>query len=654
MDLGHVAFAGLTKFDGRRHRRLHRPGDRPDRRARRPLPPRRDVRRHRRLRGNGSTSWSRRWKTTASSRCGRPCGATPTSTSASLAALLRSLAASAAPRRARRPRRRRSTRGRCAQPGRRRRPSPSAPAAARATPAALGRLPDAGLPQDHPRGPLRLVRDAFRTPRPPATGGSPEAWMASAVPAARSPRRRDRRPFAAPGRGAHPGLRRQPARLAGRCRPLARRDPRARGPAFRHPARKADGALHRPADQRPDPRARQRSGAAGRRRRRRRGDASRAISSAGCRACAFERRPGRRRPGAEGPARGGRHGRWRRRSPGAWAPSPPSRDDAFAASTRRRRPVARRGGRRHRRRRSVHPGGAAVTASLVAAGGQGARRAPAGGVRRRRGRPPARRRCASLGRAVADGRDQRACRGASPGGSSRRAACSIGALAETDLEGLSRAERRTLREPRRAHRRLLPVPPRADRRASETVRPSLRGSGRASAGGHPGPAFSPCPRRRPPSARSACAVCAVGGLAVPVETLERLDQALRDAPRRARGRGAQRSGRAALGWSDGELRRILARPLGSRRRAGQTPASRPPGGGERARPAPLGLQARDLAVRGAGGAGDSALDAGAAAAARRRAAWLKTASASTSGCGARGSSRPGRWPPGWSSRDAFG
>ena len=38
MDVDHVAFAGLRKFDGKRTRWLHAAGDRPDRRPRRPLP----------------------------------------------------------------------------------------------------------------------------------------------------------------------------------------------------------------------------------------------------------------------------------------------------------------------------------------------------------------------------------------------------------------------------------------------------------------------------------------------------------------------------------------------------------------------------------------------------------------------------------------
>ena len=37
MDVDHVAFAGLRKFDGKRTRWLHAAGDRPDRRPRRPL-----------------------------------------------------------------------------------------------------------------------------------------------------------------------------------------------------------------------------------------------------------------------------------------------------------------------------------------------------------------------------------------------------------------------------------------------------------------------------------------------------------------------------------------------------------------------------------------------------------------------------------------
>ena len=52
MDVDHVAFAGLRKFDGRRTRWLHAARDRPDRRARRTAPARRHLRRHRPRRWN--------------------------------------------------------------------------------------------------------------------------------------------------------------------------------------------------------------------------------------------------------------------------------------------------------------------------------------------------------------------------------------------------------------------------------------------------------------------------------------------------------------------------------------------------------------------------------------------------------------------------
>ena len=66
-------------------------------------------------------------------------------------------------------------------------------------------------------------------------------------------------------RGADPGLCRQPAGLAGRRGPLAGPDPRAGRPAVRHPAREADGSVHRPAHQRADPRPRAIGGTDGRR-----------------------------------------------------------------------------------------------------------------------------------------------------------------------------------------------------------------------------------------------------------------------------------------------------------------------------------------------------------------------------------------------------
>ena len=48
LDIEHVAFAGLVKFDGRRHRHLEPERARADRRARRALHHRRHLRRHRR------------------------------------------------------------------------------------------------------------------------------------------------------------------------------------------------------------------------------------------------------------------------------------------------------------------------------------------------------------------------------------------------------------------------------------------------------------------------------------------------------------------------------------------------------------------------------------------------------------------------------
>ena len=119
---------------------------------------------------------------------------------------------------------------------------------------AVGRLPDAGLPQDHARRPRapgpRRVRppDRARPPRCPTTGW-PASSRRSTAPTARS--------TPCPARLA--GVRTL-AYVANRpdwlARPgaLAGPHPRAGGPALRHPAREADAAVHRPAHQRPDAR----------------------------------------------------------------------------------------------------------------------------------------------------------------------------------------------------------------------------------------------------------------------------------------------------------------------------------------------------------------------------------------------------------------
>ena len=91
MDLDHVAFARLVKFDGCAPRRLARRRDRADRRPRRPAYERRHFRHHRRDFGARRPKSSRRWKTTASIRCAGSIGATHGSITAPWAALIASL-----------------------------------------------------------------------------------------------------------------------------------------------------------------------------------------------------------------------------------------------------------------------------------------------------------------------------------------------------------------------------------------------------------------------------------------------------------------------------------------------------------------------------------------------------------------------------------
>jgi ATP-dependent RNA helicase SUPV3L1/SUV3 len=81
-----------------------------------------------------------------------------------------------------------------------------------------------------------------------------------------------------------------------------------------------------------------------------------------------------------------------------------------------------------------------------------------------------------------------------------------------------------------------------------------------SAGGWrpPADAVSPLPQPAPPAPiLAANGLRAVGGLAVPVESLERLDDLLRAAPRQGPGAVFSDQAREALGWSPEEARAIL-------------------------------------------------------------------------------------------------
>ncbi|MDB5418755.1 MAG: superfamily and helicase [Phenylobacterium sp.] len=76
------------------------------------------------------------------------------------------------------------------------------------------------------------------------------------------------------------------------------------------------------------------------------------------------------------------------------------------------------------------------------------------------------------------------------------------------------------------------------------------------------------PQGAPPRALAAHGLLAVGGLAVPVEQLERLDELLRAAPKANGGVVLSDQAREALGWSEAQARQIL-------RGLGFAPAARP-------------------------------------------------------------------------------
>ena len=93
MDVDHVAFAGLRKFDGRRTRWLHAAGDRPDRRPRRALPQATAPSASPATARTWTPTWSRRSRATASSRSPAAEWRNAELDFDSLAGLMRSLAA---------------------------------------------------------------------------------------------------------------------------------------------------------------------------------------------------------------------------------------------------------------------------------------------------------------------------------------------------------------------------------------------------------------------------------------------------------------------------------------------------------------------------------------------------------------------------------
>ena len=576
MDVDHVAFVGPAQV----RRQAHALAAIRTRSARSPaaraVTARRHVRRHRRLRRHGR-------------RPGRGGGAPPLRAGGRRrmaqrpARLLVPGQPAALPGPAAGARRaeavgREPGRDRAAAPGRGRRHR-RARAKNRAQPAApVGGLPDARLPQDRRSTSTCAWCKTVFEHLTEGDGRLPEDWIASQFSPARPHRRRDRRPGRPAGQCAHPGLRRQPARLAGRPRPLAGPHARAGGPPLRHPAREADAALHRPAHQRPDARPEPARGAAGRRRRRRGGDGRgplrRPPARRRLRAGRAAPRRWRTRPCARRPS-----GRWRRRSRGGWASWPPSRTRPSPCS-----PTAWSCGAA-RRRGSVdgdRPFAPRVRLLGELGPGAGARAggAAAGGLPGGRGRPAA-------GAAAATGGGRRrgprqgpgARPGLSPGRGRRRDRAERGGGRG---QGPEPGRAAGAAEPGRALRRLLPVPAGAPG-AGPRPRPSpaaFAGRWPPATGARRSTWSAPCPRRsRRPRPWPSAASWPSARLAVPVEQLERLDALLRAAPQQGQGAllsdQAHRGAGLDRGRSRGGAARPRLRPCGQAAR----PVSRSPGAG---------------------------------------------------------------------------
>ena len=134
----------------------------------------------------------------------------------------------------------------------------------------------------------------------------------------------------------------------------------------RHAARKADGAFHRPAHQRADTRAGRRPGAAGRRRRRRRGDGGGSLRRAAERP-RVRGRARRHHAGGQGAARRG-PARGRAGDRPAARPHRRRARRCVRADAGRAGAVARRGGRRAGRRPPVRAARAPLRRTRIAAG----------------------------------------------------------------------------------------------------------------------------------------------------------------------------------------------------------------------------------------------------------------------------------------------
>ena len=242
LDIDHVAFSGLVKFDGRRHRHLCAERARADRRPRRPLHHGRHLRRHRR----GAA---------ARSRGGRGDRAAPLSARSPRLQwrncrprLRQPRAPGREPRGAGRPsrpaarprgRRSRDAEGACAH-RRGARPAAERPR----HPAALGRLPNPRLPQGDARRARQPLRAAL--PLPARRRRHPDRLAGAADFAYRSNRWRHRRVVQAAGIYPHLDLCRTAQGLGRRRGPLARGDACGRRPAVGCAAHAADAALRRP------------------------------------------------------------------------------------------------------------------------------------------------------------------------------------------------------------------------------------------------------------------------------------------------------------------------------------------------------------------------------------------------------------------------
>ena len=178
LDIDHVAFAGLVKFDGRRHRHLDAERAGADRRPRRALHHRRHLRRHRRGRAARARGGRGDREPPLPRRSPGCSGATPTLDFATPEPLVASLEAPADHPDLQRAREADdlATLKELARDARGARPA----ARRRRHPAALGRLPDPRLPQ----GDARRARQPLRPALPlPARGGGgiPTDWLARQI-----------------------------------------------------------------------------------------------------------------------------------------------------------------------------------------------------------------------------------------------------------------------------------------------------------------------------------------------------------------------------------------------------------------------------------------------------------------------------------------